>query len=191
MIELIPDELDDAGFLSVVQRIINGAVAELGVHEVFVVQIDNWFDHKWLGWRTRRGDRELRIPMFSPGRVRSERHFHWDEGKSAWKATEMARHLHVRKPGRPWLAERLSRFSETAAFIWYSGNSAANKEGSLMFYLAGAEGYSWYLSFGKGNERTIDDEVHITRRELLSFELRGNQLELLHAQLKTDTSSHS
>jgi hypothetical protein len=78
MIELFRDELDDAGFLSVVQRIINGAAAELRVHEVFIVHIDNWFDHKWLGWRTRRGDTELRIPMFSPGRVRSEGRFHWD-----------------------------------------------------------------------------------------------------------------
>ncbi len=50
MIELIPGEGDDVEFLALVQRIVNGAVSALDVREVFLVHVDNWFDHKWLGF---------------------------------------------------------------------------------------------------------------------------------------------
>jgi hypothetical protein len=46
MIELAPAEYDDASFLELVQRIVNGAVAALHASEVYLVQVDNWFDHK-------------------------------------------------------------------------------------------------------------------------------------------------
>jgi hypothetical protein len=49
MIELVPAERDDAAFLSLAQRIVTGAIAGLQAHEVYLVHIDNWFDHKWLG----------------------------------------------------------------------------------------------------------------------------------------------
>jgi hypothetical protein len=85
-----------------------------------------------------------------------------------------------RQPGRPWLAQPIDRFSEAAAFIWYSGNTVTNKVGSLMLYLSGAEGYSWYASFRKGQKWTVADECRITRRELFVFEERGRQLEVAH-----------
>src|SRR5437868_4087743 len=83
MLELIPSEYDDVAFLSLVQRIVNGAVAALHVREIYLVHVDNWFDHKWLGWRSRRGT-ELSVPPFDPNRVRSEEHFIWDADRSRW-----------------------------------------------------------------------------------------------------------
>ena len=44
MIKLVPSGGDDPGFLSLIQPIINGALAVLETREVFVVQIHNWFD---------------------------------------------------------------------------------------------------------------------------------------------------
>jgi hypothetical protein len=179
MIEFIPAEHDDVAFLSLAQRIINGAIVVLGMHEVFLVHIDNWFDHKWLRWWSRK-EEELRIPAFSPNRVRSEKHFVWKAATSTWESAGMQRPLHVRQPGRPWLAQPLGRFSECAAFIWYSGNTANNKVGSLMLYASGAEGYSWYVSLRNSEEWTFGDEFDITSRELSAFEDRGRQLELAH-----------
>ena len=92
----------------------------------------------------------------------------------------MQKPLHVLQPGRPWRAQRIDRFSNAAAFIWYSGNTTTNKAGSLMLYLSGAEGYSWYASFRKSKEWVVGDESRITRRELSKFEERGRQLELSH-----------
>lgn len=181
MIQLVPAEHDDTAFLSLAQRIMNGAITVLQVREVFVVHVDNWFDHKWLGWRSRKGEDELRAPLFTPNRVCSEKHFVWDADTSAWKSVGLPRPLHIRQAGRPWLAQPLDRFSQSAAFIWYSGSTATNKIGSLMFYLSGADRYSWYASFKKEEHWTVSDELRIARRELISFEERGHHLELPQA----------
>jgi len=178
MIELVPAEHDDVAFLSLAQRIMNGAIAALQMREVFLVQVDNWFDHKWLGWWSRKGEEELRVPLFTPNRVRSEKHFVWDVEKSAWTSIGLPIPLHIRQPGRPWLARPLDRYSKCAAFIWYSGSTAMNKVGSLMLYLSGAEGYAWYASFKKDEHWAVSDEFRVTRRELASFEERGRQMEL-------------
>ena len=181
MIEFIPADHDDVDFLSLAQRIMNGAVATLQIGEVFLVHVDNWFDHKWLGWGSRKREEELRVPLFTPNRVCSEKHFVWDVQTSARQSVGLPEPLHVQQPGRPWLAQPLDRFSKCAAFIWYSGNSATNGVGGMMLYVSGAKGYSWYASLRKDKEWTIGDELHITRRELLSFEERGHQVELAQA----------
>jgi hypothetical protein len=179
VIELVQAEHDDAAFLSLVQRIMNGAIAELGMREVFLVHVDNWFDHKWLGWWSRK-EEELRVPTFTPNRVCSEKHFLRKAETSVWEEIGLENSLHVRQPGRPWLTQPLDRFSKAAAFIWYSGNTATNNVGSLMLYLSGAEGYSWYASFRKNGEWAVADECRTTRRVLSVFEERGRQLELAH-----------
>ncbi|HYV38965.1 MAG TPA: hypothetical protein VE988_24990 [Gemmataceae bacterium] len=177
MIELIPSEHDDSGFLSLAQRIVNGALASLQMLEAYLVHIDNWFDHMWLAWWSRKGE-ELRIPTFTPNRVQSERHFVWDLEKSAWISTDLTMPLHVRQPGRPWLAQPLDRFSTRAAFVWYSGNTVANGIGSVMLYISGAESYAWYASFVRTEHWKVKVEFRITRRELESFEQRGRQMEV-------------
>lgn len=68
MIELAPAENDDEGFLSLAQRIVNGALAALAAREAYVVKTDNWFDFKWLGFGSRgeRGDMtKLGVPPFN------------------------------------------------------------------------------------------------------------------------------
>jgi hypothetical protein len=180
MIELVPTEHDDPAFLSLAKRIINGAIDAQQMRDVYLVHIDNWFDHKWLGWRSTWRNKEveeLRVPSFTPNRVRSERHFVWDMEKSVWLSDDLAKQLHIRQDGRSWLAQALDRFSKWAAFIWYSGSTATNKVGSLMFYLSGADGYAWYASFKKDMDWAIADEFRVTRRELVSFEERGHQME--------------
>jgi hypothetical protein len=181
MIELIPAEHDDAAFLLLAQRIMNGTVTVLQMQEVFLVHVDNWFDHKWLGWWSRKGEKELRIPTFTPNRVHSEKRFIRDEENLAWLSVDIPKPLHIRQAGRPWLAQPLDRISKRAAFVWYSGSTATNKVGSLMVYLSGADGYSWYASFKKGAHWTVADECRITRRELETFEERGHQLEMAQA----------
>jgi hypothetical protein len=176
MIELIPTETDDPAFLSLAQRIVNGAIAALQVREVYLVHIDNWFDHKWLGWWSIWKQEELKklfVPPFNPNRVRSQKHFMWDANKSAWMFTGQGKPLHRRQPGRPWFRQILNQYSKSAAFIWYSGNTVTNGAGSLMFYLSGAEDYAWYASIIRKERWKIDDGFRITRKELESFDEGG------------------
>jgi hypothetical protein len=81
--------------------------------------------------------------------------------------------LHVRQPGRPWLAQPIDRLSKVAAFVWYSGNTTTNKAGSQMLCLLGAEGYSWYASFRKSKEWAVADECRITKRECSVVQSKG------------------
>jgi hypothetical protein len=77
MIELVPTEQDDAAFLTLTQRIVNGVIAILEMREVYLVHVDNWFDHKWLGWWSSWEHKELKklyLPPFNPNRVRSSAH---------------------------------------------------------------------------------------------------------------------
>jgi len=175
MIELVPAEHDDVAFLSLSQRIVNGAIAALEIRDVFLVHVDSWFDHKWLGWWSRK---DLRVPPFTPNRVRSEKNFIWDVDKSMWRSFGLPKPLHIRRPGRRSLAQSLDQFSRNGAFIWYSGNTVTNTMGSLMFYLSGADGYAWYAALKKDGQWAVADEYQITRRELVSFEERGYRLEL-------------
>jgi hypothetical protein len=184
MIELVPSEHDDLAFLQLAQRIVNGAVATLGMREVYLVQIDNWFDFKWLGFWSRWGkEKELTtlfVPPFNPNRVRSEKHLIWDADRSQFASATHKKPLHRRQPGRRAThAVPLDRFSNSAAFIWYSGNSVINRAGCLMLYLSGAEAYAWYASFRKEEQWKFHDENRIARRELVSFEESGRQLEIL------------
>jgi hypothetical protein len=181
VLELVAAVHDDDGFLTLAQRIVNGAIAALQVREVYLVHIDNWFDFKWLGWGTKKREEELRIPPFSPNRVQTEKHFVWGVEKSAWISIGLRKPLYYWPADGSWLAPPINRLAERAAFIWYSGNTTTNKVGSLMVYLSGAVGYAWYASFRKGEYWTVADESGITRRELESFAERGRQLEVVQA----------
>lgn len=76
MISLEPKENVDESFVTIVERILNCTLRLHPFEEVYVVLIDNWFDHKWLefksshidndvlGWRAK-----LKLPPFEPCRV--------------------------------------------------------------------------------------------------------------------------
>jgi hypothetical protein len=181
MLELAAAEHDDDGFLTLAERIMNGAIAVLQVREVYLVHIDNWFDFKWLGWKTPKREESLRIPPFSPNRVQTEKHFVWSAELSAWISIGLPKPLYYWPDKGSWIAPPIDRLAERAAFIWYSGNTTTNKVGSLMVYLSGADRYAWYASFRKGKHWALADECGISRRELESLAERGRQLELAQA----------
>jgi hypothetical protein len=190
MIKLVPSDGDDPRFLFLIQRIINGALAALGARELFLIQTASWFDFKWRGFWSWTG-KELKIPPFTPRRVRAQKHFTWDTIGTCWRYDGPGKALHANQPGRSYLARPLSRFSASAAFVWYSGNTVANSAGSLMFYLAGADRYSWYASFHLDAEWKIKGECEIDRRELLSFLERGRQIELDEEGVRSSESGAS
>jgi hypothetical protein len=175
MIELTPTDADDLGFLAHAQRIINGAITSLEIHDVFLVHVDTWFDHKWLGWRS---GQKLCVPTFTPHRVRSEKRLVWNGNRSTWAAVELKKPLHRLQPGRSWRAQPLDRFAQDAAFIWYSGGTATNTMGCLMLYRSGADGNAWYASIQKNDDWRIVEQCRISREELLEFENRGRRLEV-------------
>ena len=41
-------ETDDPGFVEVLNSVVQGLVSQHQPETVWIIQIDNWFDHKWL-----------------------------------------------------------------------------------------------------------------------------------------------
>jgi hypothetical protein len=48
MIRIADGLTDDSDFLGLLGSLVGGLVARLNPEEVWIVHIDNWFDHKWL-----------------------------------------------------------------------------------------------------------------------------------------------
>jgi hypothetical protein len=180
MIELTPTGNDDPGFLSLTKRMINGAASAHEVRDVFLVHIDSWFDHKWLGWWSWKGN-GLCVPPFTPRRVISQRRFLRIAEPATWTSAAIKRPLHIRQPGRSTRARPLDRYSQDAAFAWYSGSTTTNTLGCLMFYRTGTERYAWYASMGKKTNWAIVETCQISPGELRSFEERGRELETAEA----------
>lgn len=176
VIEFAADETDDGNFLELAQQIVNGALVDLHVAEVYVVHVDNWFDHKWLGWWSnwrRTQLQKLFVPPFVPNRIKSQTHFVRDAEGLGWITAGHGKNLHVNQSGRHRLRKPLDRVTESGVFVWYSGNSVANQAGSLMLYQSGAEDYAWYASFLKNEQWKVNQGFRVTRRELNCFEERG------------------
>jgi hypothetical protein len=106
-----------------------------------------------------------------------QKRFIWEPDSSQWTLTGEGKSLHFRQAGlgRRSVAQKLDQVAQSAAFVWYSGNSLTNGAGSLMLYRSGAENYAWYASFRKDEKWTIADGFKVTRRELMSFEECGRQ----------------
>jgi len=103
MTSLSSAENMDREFLGIVESVLNNCLRINRPTDVYVVLIDNWFDHKWLEFESDRYDndplgwrKKLSIPRFEPNRVISQPHFHADP------ANEMSYETHESKPLHLW-----------------------------------------------------------------------------------------
>ena len=50
MIEILPNEKDDKDFIKLILQILNNSILLYKPKEIYVVEIDHWFDDKWLAF---------------------------------------------------------------------------------------------------------------------------------------------
>jgi len=174
------EEADDPAFLQLLSRLIRGVLAENKPQEVYIVTIDNWFDHKWLKFSgigvvpfefpafMNRDDGALdefrqpqvTIPPFSPGRVVAQRYFH--RGRDGFY-TEAEPPTLLQKISRQRSAKNLHRrihnVSDSAVFVWYSSNTLVNERASVMVYsVKNQHVETWFAAFRKD----ADWKLHLT-----------------------------
>jgi hypothetical protein len=163
--ETFPEPDDDPGFLNCVDRVIAGLIDRHAPEEIYLIRIANWFDHKWLRFSgigrvpfhdfsihtalDEFSQEQLTFPPFTPKRVASQHCF----GRSAdglFNEIPPARLVHRNTRGQSAgnLHRRVADFSPSAAFVWFSSNSAANRQGSVMAYTAFfGQVSAWYAAF--------------------------------------------
>lgn len=156
---------DDPAFIALMNRMVARLDANDDPEEVFIVEIKNWFDHKWLKFsgigrvpfeKIRDSSPQVALdeffqekitfPPFTPNRILHEQ----------WWAHEPSQPRHrihntKRRQHSSWnLQRRVTQFANSALFVWYSSGTKANDRGSVMVYrVDGGRVQTWYASLRK------------------------------------------
>jgi hypothetical protein len=192
----IPSGLtDDNDFIALMGTVIGGVLAEGQADQVWLIQIDNWFDHKWLrfsgngssaswmfagvpsfGSIAQRFDSvknpffqsKITFPPFSPGRILGQ----WSFLKSGHEYIEFpfpsVPHKTEKVRSESNLHRHVQDFTGSACLVWYSGNTIANDRGSLMVYtVRDSQISSWYAAFQRREGWSLSKTKGISGAEIL------------------------
>jgi hypothetical protein len=186
-LEIFTNPTDDPRFLELAKHLIVQLVTQSLPDKIFVIKVDNWFDHKWLRfsgigsvgffWGMNAPDTALdefsqdkiTFPPFNPKRVVGEWYFLRD-ASGEYLPSFGAPYVHQRKlaPSAENLHKRVTDFAESAIFIWLSSNTKSNRRGSMMVYeVAGSEVHTWYAGFAKKENWGILHTKGISREEVM------------------------
>ena len=173
MITLEPRENVDDSFVALVERILDNTLQLHQPSDVYVVLIDNWFDHKWLEFDSNRKDSDafgwrvkLMLPPFEPSRVLSQSYFQkLSQTRSSAPLLyegSSSHPLHIISSNRS-----LAQICSSGAFVWYSYAGERSDQGSLMVYHNNdGKGSAWYASFKKNPDWQINKVKGVSKREL-------------------------
>jgi hypothetical protein len=176
--ELPVGELDDPGFIELVNTLVRALLAERGPAMLWIINIDNWFDHKWLkfsgyglvatGTPVDRFDTakdvsyedQLTFPPFTPNRVMSQWSYVRVGDGYAEALLPALPHRTKKRHSQTNLRRRIQDAYPAATFVWYSGNTVANGRGSVMIYSQASDQHEcWFAGF----ERRPTWELFVTK----------------------------
>jgi hypothetical protein len=159
---------DDPGFIAVLNSLVNGLISNRAPEELWIIQIDNWFDHKWLGFsgmgavasnipidrydtvKAESYQEKLTFPPFAPNRVLDQFSYVRVGNDYTESPLPTLPHGTARKPSETNLRRRVEKFSRSACFVWYSANTLANGRGSVMVYnVASDRPDGWFAAFSR------------------------------------------
>ena len=188
-IDIHTNENDDQQFVELVVHILSGLIDGSSPEEIYVMKIDNWFDHKWLNfsgigsvgffWGMLAPDTALdefrqdkvTFPPFTPNRVIGECYFVRDERGDYSPSTDKP-YVHRRKlaPSSENLHKRVTQFADSAIFTWVSSNTKTNRRGAIMVYeVKGRDVHTWYAGFSKENDWRVLQTRGIRKEETRSL----------------------
>ncbi len=173
MVKLTTKENDDPLFIELVSRILNGAIRCYKPTEIYIVQIDNWFDHRWRAFSGKSvgavgvWNSVLTVPPFEPNRVVNQLYYRAEKSNPDVYLLQPSQPLHLHQ----WSGSNLQRFpkqiTESGLFAWYNSGTKNNGVGSLMAYDLGKDvESSWYISFSKDREWKINKVQNISKQEI-------------------------
>jgi hypothetical protein len=174
---------DAPQFIELVSRAISGELEARAVRGLFVVRIDNWFDHKWLYYSGKaaydpdtaldefhRKGRQSWFPPFTPNRVIAQECFRIDQYGSYVLEEDGRIHSPAKARSSTNLLNRMTTHNNSCLFVWFSSNTLANRRGSLMVYRAiGKIITSWYSSFSFDGDWRVAQTKGISRQNLLGW----------------------
>jgi hypothetical protein len=192
----IPSGLtDDNQFIDILNSMLKKLLVQNAPDCLWIIQIDNWFDHKWLrfsGLGTHalfpsvgpvnldtilsRVDSTkvefyqdgVTFPPFAPERILGQWSFLRSGSDYIEAPLPELPHNTERRPIRSNMHNRIEKRNDTALFIWFSGNTLKNGRGSVMVYnFQTANITCWFASFVRNEDWTIERTKEISRLEML------------------------
>lgn len=176
---LAPHATDDPAFIKLVECVISSLDRKLDPEDVFVIEVKNWFDHKWLNYSGRtlvpfpvRGvgmpssgvfpsrihtaltdsyQEQITFPPFNRHRIISQDCWSHD-------SSSLAPLIHrKRRRHSCWnLHRRVVDFADSAFFVWFSSGTLINDQASLMMYsVSNRKVETWYVSLKKSDTWTV------------------------------------
>jgi hypothetical protein len=170
------NDTDDPGFIASLNALVLSYTKSHLPEQVWIILIDNWFDHKWLrfsgngaiAWQREIGGitlnrfgldqwdavkaefhrDKLTFPPFSPSRVIGQRSYVRQAQDYVEAALPTLLHRTQRSRSESNLNRRIQNLTGDGCFVWYSGNTVANGRGSVMVYNVIADsGDCWFAAF--------------------------------------------
>jgi hypothetical protein len=177
-----PGLTDDNDFIDLLNSLLNGLLVQQAPEQFWVIQIDNWFDHKWLrysgsgsvasnfpvDWSSSFMDRfasvkeqfwqdKLTFPPFAPDRVVCQWSFQHSGQDYSEAPLPKLPHSNSRRRSHTNLGRRAEDFVGSASFVWFSGNTLKNGRGSVMAYNVGPpQPVCWFAAFRRKSAWTLE-----------------------------------
>jgi hypothetical protein len=183
---------DDNDFV----RCVNAIVAtEVHLHSpdvVWLIHVNNWFDHKWLRFsgngaigsvlpppfaesvKEPSWNDKLTFPPFSPERILEQWSFELTGSGYAEVPLPRLPHKDARSLTYLNLNRRVEGFGSSALYVWYSGNTLRNGRGSIMSYRIGAgDPVCWFAALRRHGAAWIVERTKGISREVLVSSMNG------------------
>lgn len=176
---------DDPGFIALLNSLVDGLISNRAPEELWIIQIDNWFDHKWLGFsgmgaiasnipidrydtvKAESYQEKLTFPPFTPNRVVSQFSYLRVGNDYTESPLPVLPHSTERKRSETNLRRRIEDFSHSACFVWYSANTRANGRGSVMVYnIATDRPDCWFAAFNRQRGWKVHATKGVSRDDL-------------------------
>ena len=167
---------DDNSFIEVLNRMLRQLCAERRTERLWVIQIDNWFDQKWLEFSGKGAvdfqfpefmhrldgaldefhqDR-LTFPPFTPNRVLAQWSFQSDGHELVEVPLVKLPHPSERRSSNSNLQRRVGDFGAQALYVWFSGKSLPNGRASVMVYhVRSPRPNCWFAAFVRTAEWSL------------------------------------
>lgn len=139
---------------------------------ILIHHVDNWFGERWLGFagklkgavgiRNRSvNNTTLPLPPFRPSRILSCHDFASTPNAGYQLFSTTSHGLHRERNGGEY--NHLHRLN---LYVWYSGNTQSNTNGSLMIYDVTEDGSTgWYIGLSRKRDWSITQTVNVTKDE--------------------------
>lgn len=186
-IQIAAGETDDPQFVTLLNSLVRGLIEEAKPQEVWIIQIDNWFDHKWLrfsgigtvdfrfpGFMNRYDaaldefyQDKVTFPPFTPNRILGQWSFVRVDDRYSEAPLHVLPHPSQKQPSEKNLNRRVESFSRSVCFVWYSANTLANGRASVMVYsVAGDQVEAWFAAFNREQDWKLQATKDVSREDV-------------------------